>query len=268
MPEGLLNSMLIKNFTVLSKILHKSPLGILARIVLVTILGTSILFSSSSVSLASEEDTITGIWNGSTVVIPVELSKGDRIIGDMLIAEDSMYARIISPSGEIVIEETNVTSIHVDYVAEISGTISFAIMWLFGSGNPTYSVTYTIYPLGSSQPPVITTTPPPATTPPSDSTNPPIWIWLTSGFIVLGIFIAFAVTRYKVGHKKYHDKDKDGEDMVFMEGSPKQCKRCKGTGKILRGTMPVQRGGSTEMKEVYYGCLICGGTGWDFESDN
>ena len=103
LPKGLLNSMLINKLTVLLKILHKSLMSILTRTVLIIVLVTLILFSSSSVSLAFEEVIITGIWNGITVPIPVELNKGDRIIGDMSIAEESMWAQIISPSGKIIL---------------------------------------------------------------------------------------------------------------------------------------------------------------------
>ena len=46
---------------------------------------------------------------------------------------------------------------------------------------------------------------------------------------------------------------------------PKTCKRCKGTGIVKRGEMPVQRGGEIVMKEIDYECLICHGTGWVFE---
>ena len=248
---------------------HRYRSGILIRTVLITVLVTLTLFSLPSVSLASDEVIITGTWNGITEPIPIELNKGDRIIGDMSIAEDSMYVRVTSPSGTIIVEEIDVTSIHVDYIAEISGTISFAIMFLFGSGNPAYNITYTIYPLGSTQPPITTTTPPPTTTPPSDSIDLPFWVWPIGAFIVLGILIVFSVVRNKVRRKKDYDKgsedttiDKDYGDTALIEDFPKVCKRCKGTGQIKRGKMPVQRGGEVVMKEIYYGCLICGGTGW------
>lgn len=255
--------MLINKLTVLLKILHKSLMSILTRTVLITVLVTLILFPSSSVSFASEEVIITGIWNGITVPIPVELNKGDRIIGDMSIAEESMWAQIISPSGKIIVEEIDVTSIHVDYTAEISGTISFAIMYLFGSGNPEYYITYTIYPFGSTQPPVITTTPPPTTTPPSDSTDLPIWVWSIGGWIMLGILIVFTIVRNKARRKKEYKKgsediamDEDIGDTTMIVDFPKECKRCKGTGKVKRGVR-------SDGKEIYYECLICGGTGWD-----
>jgi len=251
--------------------LHRYRMGILPRTIFIIVLIIFTLFSLPSLSLASEEITITGIWNGITVPIPIELNKGDRIIGDMSIAEDSMYVRIISPSGEIIAEEIDVTSIHVDYIAEISGTISFSIIFLFGSGNPSYNITYTIYPLGSTQPPVIATTLSPATTPPFNFTDLPIWAWLIGFYIVIGIFIVFAVVRNKVRRQKNYDKgsedtalDKDYGDTSLIENFPKMCKRCKGTGKIKRGVMPVQHGVEIEMKEIYYECLICRGTGWDF----
>jgi hypothetical protein len=248
---------------------HRYFRGILPRAILIIALITIILFSLSSVALASEEVIITGIWNGITVPIPVELNVGDRIIGDMSIAEDSMYVRVISPSGVIIAEGIDVISIHVDYTAEVSETISFAIMYLYGTGNPAYNLTYTIYPLGSTQPPVVKTTPPPTTTPPFDFADLPIWVWLISLYVVLGIFVAFAVVQNKARRKKDYTKDaedtavdKDIGDTAIIADFPKECKRCKGTGKIKRGKMPIQRGGQVEMKDIYYDCLICGGTGW------
>jgi hypothetical protein len=230
---------------------------------------TFLLIPFSSISIAFEEVVITKVWNGITEPIPVEINEGDRIIGDISIAKESMYVRVISPSGEIITEGIDVTSIHIDYTAEISGTISFAILYLFGTGNPAYYLSYTIYPIGSTQPPVTTTTPPPTTTTPFDVTDLPIWVWLIGFYCVLGIFIGFTVIRNKNRRNKDHNKGskitatvKDIGDTALIEAFPKECKRCKGTGKIKRGEVPIQRGGKTEMREIYYECLICGGTGW------
>lgn len=255
--------------------LHRYRMGILYRTIFIIALITLTIFSLPSVSLASEEVTITGTWNGITVPIPIELNKGDRIIGDMSIAEDSMYIRVVSPSGKIIAEGIDVISLHVDYTAENSETISFAIMYLFGTGNPDYYLTYTIYPVGSIQPPLITTTPTPTTTPPSDSTDSTdllIWIWSGGGFVVIVLLIAFVVVRNRARRKKDYDKgsedtaiDEEVGDTSLIKNFPKECKRCKGTGKIKRGVRPIQRGGEIEMEEMYYGCLICGGTGWIIE---
>jgi hypothetical protein len=248
-------------------------MGILTRTIFIIALITLTSFSSQFIALASEEVTITGIWDGSTVLIPIELNKGDRIIGDMLIAENSMYVRLLSSSGEAIAEGIDVISFHIDYTAENSETISFAIMFLFGTGNPEYYLTYTIYLAGDIQPPLVTTTPTPTTAPPSDSTEIPPWIWSSGGgFVAIILLIVIVVIRNRAMKKKAYDKgsedtaiDVEVGDTSLIENFPKECKRCKGTGKIKRGVMPIQRGGKIEMKEVYYGCLICGGTGWIME---
>ena len=224
-------------------------------------------------SPAPEEVVLSGTWNGAEMSIPVELHKGDRIIGDMSIARYNMWARITAPSG-ILVESNKVTSAHVDYVSETSGTLFFTFVHLYGLGSPLYNVTYTIYPSTGS-----TTIPPPSPPPPTAppvTTSPldggddagvdsPMWGWIIVGFIVLGILFAFVAARDRVRRKRYYDEDYEvrgvpsGERHVYHH-FPRRCKRCGGTGKVKRPMMPIQRGG-LGMKEQYDDCPVCRGTG-------
>jgi hypothetical protein len=128
--------------------------------------------------LAQEEVKITGTWNNERVTIPIELSKGDRIIGEIslteALTEDKMHVFIISPSDVVLIDEISETPIYFDYTAEISGKVIITIIRVWSLGSPEYNITYIIHPVDSTQPPVISTEPIPTTTEPIPTTTEPI----------------------------------------------------------------------------------------------
>lgn len=222
-------------------------------------------------ALAQEEIQVGGEWCGAEMSVPVQLNKGDRIIGVMSINRYNMWARITPPSGN-PIECNKVTSCHIDYVAETSGTIHFTFVHLYGNGCPEYNVTYTRYPNAEpSPPPTPAPSPPqseptPTPAPPPSTVDSPTWGWIIVGFIVLGIFFAFAAARGRIRRKRLYGHDYEdtgvpsGERHVYHH-FPKRCKRCRGTGRVKRPMMLIQRGGPG-MKEQYDDCPVCGGTGW------
>lgn len=230
-------------------------------------------------AVAQEETQISGKWCGAEMSVPVELNKGDRIVGDMSIARYNMWARITGPSGIILVELNKVTSAHVDHVAKTSGTLFFTFIHLYDAGCPLYNVTYTIYPNaggesmhGSSSPPTAPPSPqsapalPEGATPPASTVDSPTWGWIIVGFIALGIFFAFAAARRRIRRKRYYGEDyEDGEtpsgERHVYHHFPRRCKRCGGTGRVKRPMMLIQRGGPG-IKEQYDECPVCGGTGW------
>ncbi len=218
---------------------------------------------------APEEVVLSGTWNGTEMSIPVELHKGDRIIGDMSIARYNMWARITAPSG-ILVDLNKVTSAHVDYVSETSGTLFFTFVHLYGLGSPLYNVTYTIYPsTGSTTMPTPSPPPPtappvttPPVTPPASSADSPTWGWIIVGFIVMGIFLLFARAAGKRSRGDYiEDEEAPSRDriIIFKEGRRRKitCPDCEGTGykKMMRGQIG---GPGMEPKE----CRRCRGTGF------
>jgi len=186
----------------------------------------------------------------------------------MSIARYNMWARITAPSG-ILVELNKVTSAHVDHVAKTSGTLYFTFVHLYGLGSPMYNVTYTIYPSTDggvtppppSPPPPVTT---PPVTPPASSADSPTWGWIIVGFIVLGIFFAFAAARGRIRRKRDYDEDYEGRGAPSREihhyfHQPRRitCPDCEGTGK--EKMMIIQRGGPGMRPKK---CSRCKGTGF------
>ena len=223
-------------------------------------------FSEPPIGPVSEStpEVISGRWNGAEMSVPVELNKGQRIIGDMSISRYNMLARITDSSGKLLTQRLKVTNAHVDYTAETSGTMDFKFVHLHGLGSPTFTVTYTIYddPAdgGSIIPNVIEKEE-------EGGGGRVIEGWLIGVFIGLGIFFAFLAARNKMRRRRYlpddyEDRQALGGDEHHYHHSKIPCPECHGRGRVERPMMGINRGGIGVPKRPMMRCPTCQGSGW------
>jgi hypothetical protein len=92
-----------------------------------------------------EQEPIDGELWGQVVSIPIELSAGQWVRGEIIANTYDIGARIQDPHGTVVKELGRLRQITFSLQAQTSGEYNFVIYENYGIGHNFYTLTYTIY---------------------------------------------------------------------------------------------------------------------------
>jgi hypothetical protein len=92
-----------------------------------------------------DQTPVTGELYGQVVSIPIQLSAGQWVQGEIIANTYDIGAQIQDPNGNVVKELGRIRQASFSLQAQISGTYSFVIYENYGIGHNFYTLTYTIY---------------------------------------------------------------------------------------------------------------------------
>ena len=92
-----------------------------------------------------DQTTIDGELYGQVVSIPIQLSAGQWVQGEIIANTYDIGAQIQDPNGNVVKELGRIKQATFSLQAQITGTYNFVIYENYGIGHNFYTLTYTIY---------------------------------------------------------------------------------------------------------------------------
>jgi len=241
------------------------------------------------------------LQGGGQTAIYQTLSTSEKIRGEILVSRNSVSAFYTDPAGRRSVLGATASQGSFEVLGQIEGKYTLVIENPSGLHSSIFRLTYSIEPYTapppSSNPPSQSPTPapsPPSPNPPPQTPPPPSWgtpqpptttsslngLAFVGGIIFVGVlFLLIAARRNRRGYGGYgsgylDDRPSAGwddygltssEDINVVHHFPRRCPICRGSGRVERPMMPINRGGLGVSRRPMMDCPNCDGTGqkWD-----
>lgn len=237
------------------------------------------------------------LQGGGQTVIYQTLTISQKIQAEILASRARVSFFCTNPVGRRSNTLTVSSHINFEIPGEVEGRYTLVIANPSGLDSAIFRLTYSVEPYTppppasnpapppSSQPPSQSVSPPPLVPPPSSArTDPPTAMttaernglaFMAGVIVVVILFLLLARGRSRKGRGEYYTGDFDdrpsagwddygptsGGDINVVHHFPRRCPHCRGSGKVERPMMPINRGGLGVPRRPMMDCPHCGGTG-------